>query len=71
MTTDRERTPADPRVSAPSILAVLSGSLLVADRALAGTAQTVARIVLVIAVIAASAWCGRVVWGVGRTGDRG
>jgi hypothetical protein len=54
-----DRTSTDPRFTwAPALMIVLSGTLLLADRALDGPAQTVARIVLLTAVLAATAWCG-------------
>lgn len=47
---------------APAVLAVLAGTLFLADRAFDGAAQTVARIVLLTALIAATAWCGSRFW---------
>lgn len=55
--TDRAST--DLRLTlAPAVLATLSGTLVLADRALDGPVQLVARIVLLAAVLAATAWCG-------------
>ena len=63
--------PADQRWTwAPILLAPLSGSMLLADRVLEGTPQTVARVVLVAALIAAAAWCGSLFRGAPRgSGD--
>lgn len=43
---------------APALMAVLSGLLLLAEGALDGAAKTVGRIVLLAALMAATAWCG-------------
>jgi len=62
--------PADPRWTwAPILLAPLSGSLLLADRALEGTPRTVARVVLVVAIVAAVAWGGSLFRGTRRGSD--
>lgn len=54
-----DRASPDLRLTlAPAVLITLSGTLVLADRALEGPVQLVARIVLLAAVIAASAWCG-------------
>ena len=54
-----DRTSTDLRLMlAPALLVGLSGTLFLADRVLDGPAQTVARIVLLAAVLAAAAWCG-------------
>jgi hypothetical protein len=69
-----ERTSNDPRVTlAPALLAALSGALFLADRVLDGAVLTVARVVLLVAVLAATAWCGSVLRTAKRadTGDRG
>ena len=55
----RARDTTDLRATlAPAVLAVLSGTLFLADRALEGTAQTVAWVVLLTSVLVALAWFG-------------
>lgn len=67
-----DRTSTDTRSTlGPALLAVLAGTLLLADRALDGSAQTVARILLLTAVLAATAWVGSGFRGANRASSDG
>lgn len=68
MTRNRDHKPSTPRSPlVPMVLVVLAGSLLIANRALAGSAQMVAQILLVAALLSATAWWGSRVRGQPRT----
>ncbi|MCA1782273.1 MAG: hypothetical protein LC679_08900 [Intrasporangiaceae bacterium] len=67
-----ERTSTDLRTTlGPALLAVLAGTLFLANQALDGGAQMVARIVLLTALVAATAWCGSVFWHSNRADSDG
>lgn len=62
------RDATDPRLTVgPALMVTLSATLWLADRALDGAAQTVARVVLLAAVLATTAWCGSVLRGADRS----
>lgn len=72
MTGTDDRKASTPRTFVvPMVLVVLAGSLLFADRALTGTARTVTQILLVAALLSATAWWGSRVRGQTRTSDGG